>query len=133
MAEHLLRHTPQTPLFFETHEFRPDSAGNGRHRGGTGAVLRLRVDTAEPAIANTAGDGVRHGPYGILGGQDGLPHRYRLISAGRERLLKTKEVGIVVGPGDVFFVESGGGGGYGPPEERDPSAHASDVENGYVT
>ena len=47
-------------------------------------------------------------------------------------MLKTKEVGIEVQPGDVFFVESGGGGGYGPPEDRDPSAIKSDVENGYV-
>lgn len=121
------------PLFFEHHEFRPDSAGQGRFRGGTGAVLRLRVETAEPAVANTAGDGARHGPYGILGGTDGLPHRYRLVAGNRERTLKTKEVGIEVSPGAVFLVESGGGGGYGVPEARDPEAIASDYENGYLT
>ena len=32
------------PADFEHHEFRPDSAGDGMHRGGVGAVLRLRVD-----------------------------------------------------------------------------------------
>jgi N-methylhydantoinase B len=120
------------PLFFESHEFRPDSAGQGRHRGGTGAVLRLRMETAGPAVANTAGDGVRHGPYGILGGTDGLPHRYRLISNRHERFLKTKEVGIVVRPGDLFLIESGGGGGYGPPRERDRAAIADDQRNGYT-
>ena len=36
------------------------------------------VETAEPAIGNTAGDGVRHGACGILGGDDGMPHRYTL-------------------------------------------------------
>jgi N-methylhydantoinase B len=121
------------PLFFEHHEFRADSAGTGRYRGGVGAVLKLRMETNEPAVANTAGDGVRHPSYGILGGRDGLPHRYRLLSHRRERFLKTKEVGVPVQPGDVFLVESAGGGGYGPPARRDPRAHAEDVTNGFVT
>ncbi len=48
------------PLFFERHEFRPDSAGDGRYRGGVGSVLELRMETTEPALGNTAGDGVRY-------------------------------------------------------------------------
>jgi N-methylhydantoinase B len=121
------------PLTFEHHEFRADSAGDGMHRGGVGALLRLRVDIDEPAVANTAGDGVRHAPYGLLGGRDGLPHRYRLISRGRARALRTKEVGIPVRPGDVFLVESSGGGGYGPPGRRSLAARAADLANGFVT
>jgi N-methylhydantoinase B len=121
------------PLTFERHEFRPDSAGDGMHRGGVGAVLRLRVDIEDPAVANTAGDGIRHAPYGLLGGKDGLPHRYRLESRGRpSRVLKTKEVGVPVRKGDVFLVESSGGGGYGPPTKRSRQARASDRENGFV-
>ena len=122
------------PLFFARHEFRPDSGGDGQFRGGPGSVLDLHVEIEEPARANTAGDGTRHAPYGILGGQDGLPHRYRLRSRGRsDRVLRTKEVGIVVRPGDVFLVESGGGGGYGDPRERTAAARAYDRENGFVT
>src|SRR6266852_5927431 len=122
------------PLTFEHHEFRADSAGDGQHRGGVGAVLRLRVDIAEAGVANTAGDGVRHTTYGLFGGKDGLPHRYRLLSKGRApRVLKTKEVGIEVRPGDVFFVESSGGGGYGPPSRRSAEARAADVANGFVS
>ncbi len=121
------------PLFFEHHEFRPDSFGDGTYRGGVGSVLRLKVETTEPGVANTAGDGVRHGSFGTLGGEDGLPHRYRLLSNGTERVLKTKEINIPVLPGDVFFVESMGGGGYGPPSERAAAARESDVLNGFVT
>ena len=122
------------PLFFARHEFRPDSGGDGRYRGGPGSVLELHAEIAEPARANTAGDGTRHAPYGILGGKDGLPHRYRLRSRGRrDRVLRTKEVGVVVRPGDVFLVESGGGGGYGDPRRRAPEARAYDRENGFVT
>jgi N-methylhydantoinase B len=76
---------------------------------------------------------VRHPPYGLLGGRDGLPHHYRLFSRGRARVLKTKEVGIPVRPGDVFLVESSGGGGYGPPSRRPREARQRDVANGLVT
>src|SRR6202007_2280618 len=41
------------PLTFERHEFRPDSAGDGRFRGGVGSVLELRMETTEPAHGNT--------------------------------------------------------------------------------
>jgi N-methylhydantoinase B len=120
------------PLFFARHEFRPGSAGDGRFRGGVGSVLDLRMETTEPARGNTAGDGARHPAYGILGGRDGLPHRYRMISRGRTRVLKTKEVGIPILPGTVFLVESAGGGGYGDPRRRDPAARAADRWNGFV-
>ncbi len=84
------------PLHFGQHEFRPGSGGKGQHRGGLGVDLDLVVETAKPARGNTAGDGARHGACGMLGGEDGLPHDYRLISNGKaERILKTKEVGIV--------------------------------------
>jgi N-methylhydantoinase B len=121
------------PLFFALHEFRPDSAGDGRFRGGVGSLLELRMETTGPALGNTAGDGVRHPSYGILGGRDGRPHRYRMVSRGKTRELRTKELGIPIDPGAVFHVESAGGGGYGDPALRDPEARTRDVINGFVT
>jgi N-methylhydantoinase B len=122
------------PLFFRRHEFRPDSGGDGKYRGGPGGIVEMVVETAAPALANTAGDGVRHGACGILGGRDGLPHRYTLYSPDRPpRPIRTKEVGIEIRPGDVLLLESGGGGGWGDPAERDPAARARDVENGFVS
>jgi N-methylhydantoinase B len=102
------------PLFFESHEFREGSGGGGRSRGGMGADMRLRVETADPATANTAGEGTVHGARGILGGADGAPHEYTLLAPGAPpRKLRSKEVGIAVPPGSVFHVLSGGGGGWG--------------------
>jgi N-methylhydantoinase B len=121
------------PIIYRTIRLVPDSGGAGRFRGGVGSVLELRVRTAAPAVANTAGDGVRHAPYGLLGGRDGAVHRYRLVSRGRTRVLRTKEVGIPVQPGDVFLIESSGGGGYGPPWERDAELVAGDVRGGFVS
>ena len=69
----------------------------------------------------------------MLGGKDGLPHRYVLYSDGRQpRVLKTKEVGIAIRPGDVFKIELGGGGGWGDPAKRDPAARERDMTNGFV-
>jgi len=122
------------PLFFRRHEFRADSGGAGEYRGGPGGVVEMVVETAEPAVGNTAGDGVRHGACGILHGEDGVPHRYTLYSDGcPPRAIKTKEVGLVIQPDDVLVLESGGGGGWGDPALRDPDAAARDVENGFVT
>jgi N-methylhydantoinase B len=122
------------PLFFRSHEFRPGSGGAGQYRGGPGGIVEMVVETAEPAIGNTAGDGIRHGACGILGGEDGLPHRYLQYSGNQApRAIKTKEVGLVIRPGDRLVLESGGGGGWGDPNKRDPTAIAEDVENGFVT
>ena len=121
------------PLYFEKHEFRPGSAGEGTYRGGLGGELVLRLETDGPAVANTAGDGVRYGAAGMLGGKDAAPHHYTLDRAdGTSRDLKTKEVGIPLAPGDVLHVRAGGGGGWGPPEKRDPAARARDAEEGLL-
>ena len=79
------------PLHFRHHEFRSDSGGKGRFRGGLGVALDLVVETTRPALANTAGDGARHGACGMLGGEDGAPHLYRLISANRPPRVLTRE------------------------------------------
>jgi len=115
------------PLFFRKHEFRPDSGGDGEHRGGCGADLELVVETVTPSVANTAGDGIRHGARGMLGGADGMPHDYRLRSGdGPPVALPSKAVGIRVQPDDVFEVHSGGGGGWGDPARRTAEARALD-------
>jgi len=38
-----------------------------------------------------------------------------------------------VAPGDVFLVESGGGGGWGDSRKRSAEARAADLANGFVT
>jgi N-methylhydantoinase B len=121
------------PLHFERHEYLPGSAGAGKHRGGLGGELVLRIESDGPCRANTAGDGARHGAAGMCGGQDGAPHHYVLRRAdGAERVLRTKEVGIPVQPGDRLHVRAGGGGGWGDPEQRAPAARERDAREGYV-
>lgn len=122
------------PLFFGRHEFRADSGGDGRHVGGAGCDLELTVETEEPAVANTAGDGLRYGARGMLGGRDGAPHRYLMHPPGVEPVvLASKSEGVVVPAGTTFEIHSGGGGGWGPPGEREAAARARDLRDGLVT
>ena len=119
------------PLHFRQHEFREGSGGDGQFRGGLGVALDLVLEIEKPARGNTAGDGARHGPCGMLGGEDGEPHHYRLLSEGREpRVLRTKEVGIELRPGDCLEIRSSGGGGWGPPSKRTAEARRRDAEQG---
>lgn len=121
------------PLFFERHEFRPGSGGDGAHRGGLAGEALIRVESAGLSTGNTAGDGTRHGPVGLAGGRDGAPHRYILRRQdGSKRVLRTKETGVQIGPGDVLDVRASGGGGWGPPEQRDPAARRRDRADGLV-
>ncbi len=122
------------PLFFLHHEYRPDSGGDGCHTGGAGANLTLKVETEQACVANTAGEGVRHGPRGRNGGCDGATHRYVMRAPGRRpRVLHTKEEGIPVPPGTLFEVHAGGGGGWGDPGQRSAAARQRDRRDGFVS
>ena len=77
------------------------------------------LETEKPAQGNTAGDGARHGPAACSAARTASRIDYRLLSEGREpRVLRTKEVGIELRPGDCLEVRSSGGGGWGPPAKR---------------
>ena len=119
------------PLVFETHEYRPGSAGDGQFRGGYGGDMRLRVEGAGTTVANTAGEGVVHGARGMVGGRDGAPHDYTLLAPNAlPRKLRSKEIEVPVPSGSVIHVLSGGGGGWGDPAKRDPAARARDAAEG---
>jgi len=119
------------PLVFETHEYRPGSAGDGQYRGGYGGDMRLRIEAEGTTMANTAGEGIVHGARGMVGGQDGAPHDYTLLPPNAPpRKLKSKEINVPVPPGSVIHVLSGGGGGWGDPVKRDPAARDADAREG---
>jgi len=122
------------PLFFGHHEFRADSGGDGRYVGGAGVDLSMTVETDAAAVANTAGDGLRHGARGMLGGEDGAPHHYLMHPPGADPVeLASKSEGVVVPPHTRFEIHSGGGGGWGPPGAREQAARDRDLADGLVT
>ncbi len=122
-----------TPLIVESRELVCDSGGPGRMRGGIGRKMVIRVPQDEKApqgpttVAVQAGR-FRYPPEGLFGGGPGA--RAQFLKNGRP----ADPSGLTFcEPGDVLAFYSAGGGGYGPPQERDPEAVAADVRNGYVS
>ena len=119
------------PLYFEHHEYRPHSGGDGEFVGGSGCELLMHLETDSGCVVNTAGEGTRYGGEGRKGGLAGATHEYRILYPDcSERVLETKEEGVPVSPGSVFDVRSGGGGGWGLPAARKRDARSFDDREG---
>ena len=107
-----------------------DSDGPGRFRGGLG--LRKDYLFSRPTTFTVLADRDKAGPWGVLGGLAGKRAEYVLVRDGEERPLPAKGT-LDVEPGDVISYRTCGGGGYGPPAERDPESVARDVREGKVS
>ena len=102
------------PVLLESFSIRRGSGGAGRRRGGDGVVRRLRF--REPMTAAILSGRRRIPPYGMAGGAPGAPGRNYVVRRGGA-VLELGGVGQAeMGEGDVFVVETPGGGGYGEPE-----------------
>jgi N-methylhydantoinase B len=121
------------PVLFERHALRPDSGGAGRHRGGLG--LENVVRTLADITVNTQIDRVHCRPWGLDGGLDaaGNSVAIRLDGQWRADFPNAKVLTARLGPGDAFAMRSGGGGGFGAPNDRPVADVAHDVRQGYVS
>ena len=107
-----------------------DSDGPGRFRGGLGLRKDFLFD--RPTTFNVHADRTLSGPAGAFGGLAGRVAEYVLIRDGEETRLPAKGT-IDLVAGDVVSYRTCGGGGYGPPEERDPERVLRDVLEGKVS
>jgi 5-oxoprolinase (ATP-hydrolysing) len=99
------------PVRLEEFRIRPGSGGKGRHGGGDGIVRRLRF--LEPMITTTLTSHRITRPFGVDGGEPGAPGRNAVERAdGRIDELDGNDE-TEMKPGDVFVMETPGGGGFG--------------------
>src|ERR687895_2453931 len=118
-----------SPVVMHRREFRPDSEGAGRHRGGFGQEMELGVRSDSPWTLSAMNDRTRCPAQGIQGGSPGAAGAVRTtdgrgLQPKRQQRMDAEERVVLSLPG---------GGGYGDPLEREPDLVAHDVENGLVS
>ncbi|NOT39378.1 MAG: 5-oxoprolinase [Alphaproteobacteria bacterium] len=104
------------PVLVRRFAIREGSGGKGEHNGGDGAVREIEFREAmEAGILSTRR---RVAPFGIKGGGHAKPGR----NAIKRKNGKIEELPgcavVAVEPGDVFVIETPGGGGYGSTRKK---------------
>ena len=120
------------PLRYRRMELWEDSGGAGKWRGGLG--FSAEVDwLSGNAVLSVRGERHKFQPWGVQGGQSSPVCRTEIIE--KEGNTKTVPAKIVqpIQQGEILRYWSTGGGGYGPPTERDPELVFEDVIDGRVS
>ncbi len=105
------------PVVVETFGVRRNSGGEGAHRGGDGAVRRIRfLDDMNVSILSGRR---KTAPHGLAGGHPGLPGRAWIERPDGTRKDMEFSDRADLRRGDIIVVETPGGGGYGPPKSDD--------------
>jgi len=117
-----------SPLIIEKKALREGSGGDGCHRGGLGQTIAFRVRTREPYVCSVLCDRTRVPALGFFDGMPGATGEV-LVNGRAPANPKSEQT---LEPDDVVEVRLPGGGGYGPPAERDPALRARDRVAGYA-
>jgi N-methylhydantoinase B len=121
------------PVRLRRYAINCDSGGPGRWRGGCGVIREIEV-LAEDSMLSIRIDSVDNPPWGVAGGQAGSGGRcVRNPGRADETELPPLGDGIRVKRGDVIRIETGGGGGWGHPFDREAELVQADVLGGFVS
>ena len=109
-----------------------DSGGAGRWRGGLGVRTSFRA--LDDALVSVRTDHFRTPPAGRDGGEAGRPGGFWISGRdGQIRALPSKQSNVPLSKGELFVVETAGGGGLGQVGDRPGDAVAADIRSGRVT
>jgi len=99
------------PVRLESYAIRHGSGGAGRWHGGNGGVRKIRF--LEAMTAAILSNNRIHAPFGMAGGEPGERGRNTVLRA--DGTVETLgHIGKVdMAPGDMFVIETPGGGGFG--------------------
>jgi N-methylhydantoinase B len=113
-------------------ELIPDSGGPGQFRGGLG-VRREYLNLADARFSIRS---MRHviPPHGMAGGRDGRPGDIWINpDTDRAKRLPSRYADYPLRAGDVFRLDTPGGGGYGDPLARPAERVQADLREGFVS
>jgi hypothetical protein len=117
------------PLILWRREYRQDSAGAGKYRGGLGQVIELSNSENADMSLFASLDRIHHPARGRQGGKDGAVGVLELSSGER---LRAKGEQIIPG-GEQLTVLTPGGAGFGKPMERDADLIEQDLRDGLIS
>ena len=119
------------PFLLIEFSLREDFGGAGKFRGGLG--FRNRYLMLGACDLQAMFDRVKYPPWGVHGGKEGKSGQITIIrkSGATEVIYKSKAYPLE--PGDQIIVETGGGGGYGPPSHRAKDLMNRDLQRGYIS
>src|SRR5713101_4378845 len=123
------------PLLIKQYALRPDSAGPGRSRGGSG-IIRSYQALANDITVTVLADRGRNKPQGLYGGGPGARTEvtlYRMAKRNTRKIKLPVKVTVLLQKGDAIEIKTAGGGGYGKPESRDKSRVRDDIRNGIIS
>ncbi|GAP93862.1 hydantoinase B/oxoprolinase family protein [Leptolyngbya sp. NIES-2104] len=103
------------PVLVEAFSIRSHSGGLGKHRGGNGAIRRIQF--REPMTAAILSGHRIVPPFGLAGGQFGEIGRNFVVRQDGSIESLTSKAEVSMNPGDVFVIETPGGGGFGAVSE----------------
>ncbi|MDJ0775069.1 MAG: hydantoinase B/oxoprolinase family protein, partial [Mastigocoleus sp. MO_167.B18] len=99
------------PVLLENFSLRPNSGGKGKHSGGNGVIRRIKF--LEPMTANILSGHRNTPPFGLNGGEPGLiGHNSIQRQNGKQENLDPTAT-VEMEAGDIFIIETPGGGGFG--------------------
>lgn len=119
------------PLMMTKYEFRPNSAGAGEFRGGSGIVRAFRM-LSEDITFSVLADRESHPPWGLEGGLPGVTTEV-VVRRGRVASRVPAKSTMVLHRGDEVELRTAGGGGYGKPSKRPRSMVMEDVNDGLLS
>jgi len=119
------------PWLVERIELAPDSGGPGRHRGGLGLDFVFLV--LEQLNITSVIERTKNPPPGLAGGGEGRANGATIEYPDGRRVAVAKDTRVPLPEGTRVELRCGGGGGFGPPEERDPAAVLADLREGYIS
>ena len=120
------------PLLVRYYRLRQDSGGAGEFRGGLGA--EAEVVALSKVNYQTRIDRVNHPPWGLDGGHSAMGNRVGMRKKdGSLTMFSTGKVNMRLDVGEAYVLHSGGGGGFGDPKKRNPSAVIRDLRLGYIS
>ncbi|MCZ7567124.1 MAG: hydantoinase B/oxoprolinase family protein [Ardenticatenaceae bacterium] len=118
----------QCPVLMLRKVILPDTAGPGRQRGGPAQEFILQCVAEEPITLTIRPDLLKFPAPGLEGGWPGARGEVLLNGEQLQRFPP-----LEFRPGDICVIRTPGGGGFGPPHERDPEAVRRDVLLRFVT